>query len=303
MGISEFDDTFLARWAEGTLTDKELETFKKSPEYLSYTKILEGTDNLAVPDFEQEKVLQKIQKQIARKPKVFTLNTPWIGAIAASIVIALGVFFVYEGKTNYNTKFGEQLAINLPDASLVDLNSKSKLAFNKTTWSLNRVVSLDGEAFFKVEKGSKFTVDTPEGIVTVKGTQFNVYSKSDYFEVSCYEGKVEISHPYKNTIVLITKGQQIRIQPDLIEKRPLIGEQPSWITGESTYDSVPLSIVINALENQYGIVITNNNVNTNQLFTGSFTHKDLRLALKTVFDPMNVGFVIQDKKNIIIKPL
>ncbi|TRX31143.1 DUF4974 domain-containing protein [Flavobacterium sp. ZT3R18] len=302
MEISDFDDTFLARWAEGSLTEKELEAFKKTPEYLSYAKILEETENLAVPDFKQEKVFKKIQNKIAHKPKVFTLNKTWIGAVAASIVIALGVFFVFEGKTNYNTNFGEQLVINLPDASLVNLNSKSHLAFNKVTWSINRVVSLDGEAFFKVEKGSKFTVNTPEGIVSVKGTQFNILSKKQFFEVSCYEGKVEVSHPYKNTTVLLTKGEVIRIQPNSIEKRTITEKTPRWTKGESTFESVPLYLVIGALENQYGIVITNNKVNTAQLYSGSFTHSNLHLALETVFEPMDVVFDIENPKSIVIKP-
>jgi transmembrane sensor len=302
MEISDFDDTFLARWADGSLTEKELEAFKKTPEYLSYAKILEETENLTVPDFEQEKVFKKIHKKIAHKPKVFSLNKTWIGAIAASIVIALGVFFVYEGKTNFNTNFGEQLVVNLPDASSVNLNSKSHLAFNKSTWAINRVVSLDGEAFFKVEKGSKFTVNTPEGIVSVKGTQFNIFSKKHFFEVSCYEGKVEVSHPYKNTTVLLTKGEVIRIQSNSIEKRTIKEKTPRWTRGESTFESVPLYLVIEALENQYAIVITNNKVNAAQLYSGSFTHSNLHLALETVFEPMDVVFEIQNPKSIVIKP-
>jgi len=63
----------------------------------------------------------------------------------------------------------------------VVLNSKSTISFNKTDWKNNRQLTLDGEAYFKVEKGSTFTVNTNNGSVTVLGTQFNVNSTRRFF--------------------------------------------------------------------------------------------------------------------------
>jgi transmembrane sensor len=41
-------------------------------------------------------------------------------------------------------------------------------------WSKERTLSLEGEAFFEVQKGSKFSVVTSDGIVEVLGTSFDV---------------------------------------------------------------------------------------------------------------------------------
>ena len=79
------------------------------------------------------------------------------------------------------------------------LNAKSLLAFNKKDWKQEREVELDGEAFFKVAKGSSFNVITKSGTVTVYGTQFNVKQRDNYFEVICYEGLVGVTYNSQET--------------------------------------------------------------------------------------------------------
>ena len=70
-------------------------------------------------------------------------------------------------------------------------NTTLKYASNK--WDKKRRVRLEGEAFFKVAKGSTFTVDTKTGSVKVLGTQFNVKNRIGFFEVVCYEGLVGVT--------------------------------------------------------------------------------------------------------------
>ncbi|MHB1277690.1 MAG: FecR domain-containing protein, partial [Bacteroidia bacterium] len=60
----------------------------------------------------------------------------------------------------------------LPDSSVVYLNHKSKISYNKNFTP--RTVNLEGEAFFSVNDGTTpFTVKTESGEdVVVKGTEF-----------------------------------------------------------------------------------------------------------------------------------
>ena len=46
--------------------------------------------------------------------------------------------------------------------------------------------------------------------------------------------------------------------------------------------------MIKDIESQYDIVFDGEDVNQEVRFTGSFTHKDISLALQTVFDPMEI---------------
>ena len=185
----------------------------------------------------------------------------------------------------------------LPDNSEVILNSSSLLSYNKKEWDEKRDIVLDGEAFFKVSKGQKFTVHTDAGNVQVLGTQFNVKERSDYFEVQCYEGIVAVT--YGNQKVVLTKGKAFRIINGISQDiTGFNANKPSWLNDESSFVQVPLSEVIEELERQYNIKIQSDNIDLTQLFTGTFTHKDKNIALQSVTIPLQLSYKI-DKNTVI----
>ena len=110
------------------------------------------------------------------------------------MVVTLGIYFAFfnNPETIFETLASEKISIELPDHSKVDLNAQSSIAFNSKNWKNNRAIKLNGEAFFKVAKGSVFDVKTKQGVVTVVGTQFNVKQRDNYFEVKCFEGIVKV---------------------------------------------------------------------------------------------------------------
>ena len=125
--------------------------------------------------------------------------------VAASIAIILGIF-LYNPQKIYTSNYGEQISVTLPDGSEMILNAKSIASFDKSSWNVNREVSLKGEAFFKVKKGGKFTVVTDNGNISVLGTQFNVQSQDSFFEVTCFEGKVKVQSNTAKKILTSGKG-------------------------------------------------------------------------------------------------
>lgn len=297
-----YDDTFLARWVNNELTQDELSEFKKSEDYNIYKRIIETSSELSVQSFDEQELFNKVKTKLSNKKetKVISLKSRWIYTVAASIAILLGGFYFFSSlDKSYTTGFGEQLAIVLPDNSELMLNSKSTVSFNKNNWSTNRNINLKGEGFFKVEKGQTFTVNTAQGNVKVLGTQFNVINHDTYFEVTCYEGKVSVSTS-KDDIIL-TKGMGYRMMNSSKSEQWNFdfSSSKSWITGESSFESTPLSEVVKSLENQYNIKIKNTeSVDLNQRFTGSFTHSNLDVALKTVFVPMKIDITFTDEKTI-----
>lgn len=66
--------------------------------------------------------------------------------------------------------------VTLDDGTLVHLNYNSKIIYPEKFGRNNREVILDGEAYFMVAKdrSRKFIVHTPDGDVTVHGTEFHV---------------------------------------------------------------------------------------------------------------------------------
>ena len=193
--------------------------------------------------------------------------------------------------------FGEQRTIALLDGSEVRLNSNSELSYNEDNWEQERTLTLKGEAYFKVETGSTFTVQTDNGTVTVLGTEFNVSSVNDYFQVVCYEGKVKVTNADGDHILLPTDNIR-KINGNTVETWETKRLEPTWIHGESTFRSVPVKYVISALEDQYNIDFDTQDIDDTIIFTGSFVHNNLNVALKTVFDALQITYIEKEKRTI-----
>ena len=64
--------------------------------------------------------------------------------------------------------------------------------------------------------------------------------------------------------------------------------------GESSFVSVPLKYVILELEKQYNLEIDAIKIDDSIIFTGSFSNKDLKLALTSVFKTMNIKYMKEE---------
>ena len=292
------NETYLAKWLAGEISDKEVQNYISEKDFLAYTKIKEGLEYFVAPEFDINKTKKNITSNIQQKSKkVFQLK--WYAAAAAVVLLlASAYFFNTSLPVHIQTNFGEQKTFALNDGSEAVLNAKSYIQYPKK-WKDKRELDLHGEAFFKVKKGKSFTVNTNNGTVTVLGTQFDVNSRPDFFLVKCYEGKVRVIQN-RDTIYL-TKGKAYQNSNSKVDQWDFTTNQPNWFKGESDFKSVPLKVVINELENQYKIKIKSDKIDALQLFTGSFSHQDLNIALKSVFLPMDIDYKIENKKVFLSK--
>ena len=97
--------------------------------------------------------------------------------------------------TNYITNRGETLTAHLPDRTSVKLNSDSKISFQSSFNKDYRIVFLEGEAYFNVEKGNHpFIIQYDQVTIEVLGTQFNVYAREQHIDVVVNEGVVKVGN-------------------------------------------------------------------------------------------------------------
>ena len=294
------NDTFLAHWLEGEITDIELKQLVSESDYIKYLKIRKGLEALDKINAPLDITFAKIQQKInSKNEKVIPLNyKPWLLAIAASILLFFGLFSIFDtNQVAFETGYGELKTIALLDGSEVILNSKSSISYNEKQWKSNKSVVLKGEAFFKVKKGSDFTVTTPNGSVKVLGTQFNVKSLDDLFETTCYEGKVNV-FSNSESFILLPANSIRRINGNTVETWNTEFNNPSWLNGESSFKSVPVKYVISALEAQYQVEINSQNIDTSIIYTGSFTHNDIDTALQTVFKSLQIQYIEKENRKI-----
>ncbi|WP_196895438.1 FecR family protein [Aureivirga marina] len=294
----ENKDVFLAQWIAGEISDLELKKLVSEEDFAVFSEIKKQSEFLEAPKFEMNQNFEAIKNQIDTPKKKSKVIPLWMYAAAASVVIMISFFLLKTSPTTIQTGIGEQRLAMLVDSSEVILNAKSKLTYQPSMWKFERKLKLEGEAYFKVKKGSKFTVETENGTVTVLGTQFDVNSLDNYFKVVCYEGKVSVKQAEKETI--LTQSNAYQNSDNKIEKWNSNLEAPSWVNGESTFEKTPLKIVIEELEKQYDINI-DNSVNSNKLFTGTLSNTNLELALQTLTTALQLKYEVSEKNITITK--
>ena len=177
-------------------------------------------------------------------PQTRRWTRAWQAAAAAAAFLVVSLLLVtqfvdgwkfseFGDSSHFVTDVGEQRSIVLDDGSLVHMNTRTKLRVSMN--KLERSVDLEsGEAMFEVarDESRPFNVATPETIITVLGTSFNVYKRPGAVHVSVLKGKVSVApvsgdelakSPRKSdtTIpsnaessrVTLNEGQQIAIAP------------------------------------------------------------------------------------------
>jgi len=272
----------LAKWLNDDLSPDELAEFEASPDFEKYQKIKNYTAHLEVGNLDENTMLSNILSQKKTAPKVVPLYKKWMFKAAAIFVLALGITFamkVFVSETE-TADFGKKTSFTLPDNSEVVLNSGSEIKYKKWNWDNNRHLELKGEAYFRVAKGKKFEVQTPLGKVTVLGTQFNVKTRKNRFDVVCYEGRVKVN--YANTQILLTQGQSVRFENGKQVKITVNSAKPEWMDNQICFYKENIRSLLDEVERQYNIKIELNTKDTISLFTGKLPAKDLNTALQII---------------------
>lgn len=285
-------EDLIKKWLDHNLNAEEKNAFEALDDHADIVKLTESLKGFKAPDYNTIEEFENIKTKLNTQ-KTTSIIKPLL-RLAAVLLIGFSVFYFTSNlDTNITTTIAQQTTIDLPDASTVKLNASSKLSYNKNKWETNREVYLEGEAFFRVAKGSTFDVKTKHGLVQVLGTEFNVKQYDNFFEVTCFEGLVAVT--YNNESLNLKPGNRFKvIDNKVITSETEAATKPSWTASESSFESVPLKYVIDELQRQYPITIDNNSINTEQLFTGSFTHNDLDLALKSITLPLNITYSKND---------
>jgi ferric-dicitrate binding protein FerR (iron transport regulator) len=297
----------IKKWLNDELTDQERDAFEKLEDYNSHVKILETAQQFKASEVSEGSDLDSFYSKYRNKKQPKVKSIGWYNPlfkIAATVAVILGItsLFFLSKDTHVNTSIGEKTTIILPDASEVILNSKSSIQYNKNKWNKTRTVSLDGEALFKVSKGNRFDVVTPSGIITVLGTQFNVKSRKDYFEVTCLEGLVSLTHNEKFTRN-IPAGSSFKIVNGTIVFEKNSDSFPSWVSNISSFKSVPFEEVIREFERQYDVTFSIDNIDAQRVFTGGFIHNNLQDGLKSITLPLDLNYTIDTSNHITFQKL
>ncbi|PLX15114.1 MAG: hypothetical protein C0599_17440 [Salinivirgaceae bacterium] len=296
-------EELIQKWLSGELSEQERKDFESSEEFAKIEKLLNAAKAFKAPVYDVNKEYNRLSNNLSTRKSVslFQRFNPIMRVAAVLIPIlflATLIYYFIGTSTEQNNWIADQDQIFLPDSSYVRLNKDSKIRYANTNWRNERSVELIGEAFFSVEKGSQFNVATTEGVVAVLGTEFNVKNRDGFYEVVCYSGSVKVTTDYTSVVLESSKGFRVI---DGKEENFNISDrlEPDWLNGESSFNSVPLRVVIEELERQYGVSVVTNNIDLNQLYTGGFDHNDLNVALESIAIPLKLDYKINGNEIIL----
>lgn len=293
-------DYLLKKWLNNELTEEEQRAFNRLEDANFNKTILDTAQHFKAAHFSAPASFESLEKRLsAKQPNVIKLS--WkrtLLQIASVLVLGFAVYygFFYNQITQVQTLVAEKTTISLPDNSTVILNAASEIKYRKKSWDDERELQLEGEAFFKVAKGKKFDVKTSEGTVSVLGTQFNVKQRDTYFEVSCYEGIVQVTT--SKTVTKLLAGDTFRMDAGVQFSGATKEVAPQWTGNMSSFKSVRFHQVLAELERQYHISITYNGNKKTQFFTGAFVHDNLENALQAITSPLGLTYNIESTTHV-----
>lgn len=279
------DETILLKVIENTANEKERSLFtgwlEVSAKHVEIFEQLKKTYKLTSID---QYSLQKNWESVVRKVKAgkevpdyiklpgtqtFSINIRMntLFRVAAMLIILLGVSFLLkiivfdpEQLIISGNEMNQHEPYQLADGSLVYLNGNSEISFSKKFGIKDRKLSLNGEAFFEVQRNEDipFSITTYKTTTQVLGTSFNVYSdQSEQVRVSVVSGVVEFFTGKRKDMVRLEAGEQGVYNPGLacVEKENINNLNfLTWKTGILYFDETPIPEVFSLLQEQYSQV-------------------------------------------------
>ena len=208
------------------------------------------------------------RREPARPTRSWTAGWQLRLATAAILAIA-GALYGYRSARGtdareYTTAPGQRAELSLRDGSRVILSVDTRLRVPRGYGVSERVVELDGEAYFVARHDARrpLIVRTRHGIAEDLGTEFGVraYRHENDVQVVVRAGSVAIRGPQKADSVLLTLHPGDRGVVDAHGRATLATGVPldrylSWAAGRLVFDDDRLDTVIPQLERWYDLDI------------------------------------------------
>jgi ferric-dicitrate binding protein FerR (iron transport regulator) len=190
-----------------------------------------------------------------------------------------------------STIFGIRSTFQLPDGSIVHLNSGSKLVFPTEFCGNIRKVELTGEAFFEVkpDREKPFIVKTRDINVKVLGTSFNLkaYPESKETSATLVNGKVVLESESAGIVrqlaelkpsdraVYMSDNKSIHLS-----KEEDLDKFIAWKDGKLVFFNDPIDEVAEKLGIWYSVTVKIGNAGLKKYrFTATFTDEPIEQVL------------------------
>lgn len=205
--------------------------------------------------------------------------------------------------------------VQLPDGTKVWLNAQSKLTYPSNFIDMDRVVMLEGEAYFEVatqmytqSNGKQirrpFRIQTHKQVVEVLGTHFNIsaYTDESSEQTVLVEGSVQIKTNRTSKYTKMRPGQEAIISSSSIQLNEIdVSMYPAWKDGAFNFESQDIRKVMRMLERWYDVEVTFSGNPTTHRFSGTISKfENIDKALSKLSLTQQVKFKREGRKIIVM---
>ncbi|MDN3595517.1 FecR family protein [Zunongwangia endophytica] len=225
-------------------------------------------------------------------------------AAAVIVLILAGSFYLLNQPqqtsasiVNISNPSDHTKVIHLPDSTEIRLYPHSKISYHKN-YNKNRLVTLDGDAFFQVKKDKHhpFEVHNNNLITTVLGTTFTITTDlNKKTEVKLYEGKIKMNIEGQSESWILSPGEEFSYQ----KNTPEINHIKTYVD----FENEKLKTIITYLEKEYGFDIQLEALNLNKETTLRINKEDhLETPLQIITEIHNLTYEIDmTRRKVILK--
>jgi ferric-dicitrate binding protein FerR (iron transport regulator) len=306
------DYKLLYKYFEGLASQQEEETIRQwveeSPEnrdiFLKERRVFDTTivNNDSIGEDSQD-VNVDINTRLISKKKVYLQEIVKIAAVLLIAILGSWYYFVHiengedlRATQTINVPAGQRINLELPDGTDVWLNAKTTLKYPVSFNKKERIVTIDGQAFFNVAKNEEapFIVKTTNATVKALGTQFDVmaYSDSQEFEAMLMEGSIEVRMTDDSSQPLLLKPNSKSVLRNGKLERIYVNDLScyEWKNGLISFRKEPFADIMTTFEKTYDmkIVIEKDEI-SDLLYSGKFRITDgIEYALRVL--QKDIGF-------------
>jgi len=162
------------------------------------------------------------------------------------------------------TPIGGNYRIVLPDGTQVWLNANSTLTYPSQFAAEERIVQLEGEAYFHVEpqrtrgKNIPFKVISNGQTINVLGTEFNIsaYAGDPQTKTTLVNGAIEVINLASNSANKIVPGQQAVLQGTKIKVDEVdVSKAIAWKNGRFSFDGKSFEQIMREMARWYNLTV------------------------------------------------
>jgi transmembrane sensor len=200
-----------------------------------------------------------------------------------------------------STPRGGQYHIVLPDGSEVWLNAATTLKYPSSFQGKERVVELDGEAYFEVRTNPRmpFRVITKFQKTTVLGTRFNVsaYHDEPAEVVTLAEGRVQLtgSRSSFDQSIELKPGYEAVVANQINTRIANVKRATAWKNGTFQFEDTELPVIMRQLARWYDVDVQYMNQEAKVKFSGTLPRSISLNSLLKILDLSDVKFRVEGR--------